>query len=317
MKLLITYPDTGNHGFNYIYDKVTKNLQLKYPDFSIERFDSTHYLDSTGHSPMIYSYGGGSNLSIVNLDTKKCIILSFADIAQHCMRGHGYDEFEIVEVYGGLSWGDTEHTPQEISNTWKIRYVPFQYPLPYHEHEFDEYLRTHRMPYDPSSKIRKAIFLGAYHPEREDIAQHLRGHPLFELPHNYYPLHEYWTEMSKYAMILSLNGNGEFCVRDIEGYALGIPTVRSEFRASLRYHPLIPNVHYIRGSEPSVTARLVYTSSIKEIAEQFVDAVEKTMYNDEFLINVSQTSVQYYERYCKFDYIADLFIELFEPEMLQ
>lgn len=313
MRLLITYPKTQNHGFNYIYDHVTEKLKNKYQDFTIERFDSTDY--RTPEGVMVYSYGGGSNLSIINLDTKKCVVLSFADIAQFCMRGHGYDDFQIVEVYGGLSWGNSEFTPQEISNRWQIRYVPFQYPLPYDD--FDLYVQTHRTPYNPSSKIRKAIFLGMYHPERLHILDHLKNHPLFELPDSYYPRHEYWAEMSKYAMILSLNGNGEFCVRDVEGYGLGIPTIRSEFKAKIRYHELLPNVHYIKGSEPSDTSRLTYKSSYKEVAEQFVHAVETTMYDDEFLTNVSNNSLYYYENYCKFDYITDLFVELFDPEVLK
>lgn len=313
MRLMITYPKTQNHGFNYVYDHVTVKLQEKYPNFSIERFDSSDY--TTPEGVMVYSYGGGSNLSIVNLDTKKCIILSFADIAQYCMRGHGYDDFEIVEVYGGLSWNDSEFTVQEISDKWQIRYVPFQYPLPYDD--FEQYVETHRTPYNPSSKIRKAIFLGMRHPERGHILDHLKNHPLFEIPDYYYPRHEYWSEMSKYAMIISLNGNGEFCVRDVEGYGLGIPTIRSELKAQLRYHPLIPNVHYIRGSEPSTTSRLAYKSSYKEVAEQFIHTVETTIHNDEFLMNISNTALQYYENYCKFEYITNLFVELFDPEMLR
>lgn len=315
MRLLISYPKTQNHGFNFVYKDVTRLLKEKYPNVSIETYDC----EDIANLVQPCAYCGGSNMSIVNLDTKKCAILSFADMAQiHVFAGHGFDDFKIMEVYGGLAWGESQATPQEISDAWKIRYVPFQYPLPYDD--FEEYISKNRTPYDPSTKIRKAVFLGMYHPERVHVLEHLKNHPLFEIPNNYHPRHEYWSEMSKYAMILSLNGNGEFCVRDIEGYGLGIPTVRSELKAQLRYHPLIPNVHYIKGSEPSKSSRMSYRdgsmASYKEIAEQFIHTVETTMYNDELLTNISNNALQYYENYCKFEYISKLFVDLFEPEIL-
>lgn len=315
MRLLISYPKTQNHGFNFVYNNIATQLKAKYPQFDIQTYDCAEVVNLVQHS----AYCGGCNLSIINLDTKKCVILSFADIAQiHAFAGHGFDEFKIMEIYGGLAWGESQATPQEISDRWQIRYVPFQYPLPYDD--FEEYLQTNRTPYNPSSKIRKAIFLGMQHTERRHVLEHLQHHPLFEIPANYYSRHEYWSEMNKYAMILSLNGNGEFCVRDIEGYALGIPTVRSELKAQTRYHPVVPDVHYIRGSEPSNSSRMTYKDSsllsYKQIAEQFVDAVETSMYNDELLINISNNGLQYYENYCKFNYISDLFVELFNPEAL-
>jgi hypothetical protein len=36
--------------------------------------------------------------------------------------------------------------------------------------------------------------------------------------------------MSQYALTLSFNGNGEWCLRDVESMGLGIPTVRAEMK---------------------------------------------------------------------------------------
>lgn len=311
MRLTINYPHTQNHGFNYVYKHVEAGLRKKYPTFEITHNDCA----DIAHLVQQASLCGGSSLSIVNEDTKKCIILSFTDVAEiHVYAGHGYDHLHIIEVYGGLAFGNENLTPQGISDRWKIRYVPFQYPLPYDN--FEEHVQNNRKPYNPNEKIRKAIFLGALHPERQHIVDHLEGHPLFDIRKEYVAKEDYWNEMSKYAMILSLNGNGEFCVRDVEGYGLGIPTVRSEIASNTRFYPLIPDVHYIRGSEPSSTCRLGYRSSYKEIAEQFIEAVEKTMYNDDLLMQISQNGIDYYENYCKFDSITNLFLDLFEPEVL-
>jgi hypothetical protein len=324
MNLLISYPPTQNHGFNFVYKDITEKLLKKYSDYNIEINNCEEIKDLVQHA----AYCGGCNLSIINKDTQKCVLLSFADIAEvHVLaghgfdklsdpvhRGHGFDHVEIMEIYGGLAWSGDAFTAQEISDKWNIRYIPFQYPLPYDD--FEEYVEKNRTIYNPTEKIRKAIFLGMFHPERAEIIKYLSKHPLFEIPDTMYPRQEYWNEMSKYAMILSLNGNGEFCVRDVEGYGLGIPTIRSEIKARMRYHELQPNVHYIRGSQPSDTARLSYSVSMKEIAEQFIDKTEKTMYDDELLINISENGVNYYEKYCKFNYISNLFVDLFDPLIL-
>lgn len=316
MNLLVSFPKTTNFGFNYAYENILLALREKYPDYNITHYDC----DEITRQVQQASYCGGSNMSILNTDTKKCVIVSFTDIARiHAMGGHGYDDFKIIEVYGGLAWGTrSEVTPQQISDRHQIRYVPFQYPLPYDD--FEEYVQLNRKPYNPKEKIRKAIFLGMHHGERGHLFEYLKDHPLFEISTDYHPRHQYWEEMTKYAMIFSPNGNGEFCVRDVEGYGLGIPTLRSELLSETRYHPLIPNVHYIRGSEPTSDCRMGYGDgsfeSYKRTAEQFIEAAEKYMYDDEFLINISNNGIEYYEKYSKFEYLPKLFMQLFDPEVL-
>ena len=58
------------------------------------------------------------------------------------------------------------------------------------------------------------------------------------------PQSEYFYDLIKYSVGLSVSGCAELCYRDVEYMALGIPFIRFEYQSSFM-EPLIPNYHYI------------------------------------------------------------------------
>ena len=145
----------------------------------------------------------------------------------------------------------------------------------------------------------------------------MRDHPLIDVYDIGFPKEEYWNLMNEYAVILSLNGNGEFCVRDVEGMGFGIPVIRSELK-SMRHYPLAPDVHYIKGSVVSDIAWMSYPGyTAQEIAQQFIEKLETIVYDDDFLMEIHTNGLRYYEQYGSNQKIVELFFELFDPAILE
>lgn len=315
MRLQISFPKNagGNQGFKYIYENILYRLQQKYKNILIE-WNDTENLVAEGHT-VPGSFGGISNLSIVNLDNKKCSILSFADQAEtHTLNNHGYDDFNIVQVMGGLRYSDNEFTEHDISKRYNIDYKLFPYPIPFAD--FDEFAETHRGIYNPSTRLKKVFFAGAFHGERAAILSHMDKHPLIDT-YRWVSRYDYYKLFTQYTMAISLNGNGEFCVRDLESFGLGAPVIRSELKMN-RFGGLIPDVHYIRGSDPSPRAWMDYPGyTFKQIAEQFIDRIETTINDEALLTNVANNGLMYYKTYCRYETIVNLFIETFDVEILR
>jgi hypothetical protein len=153
---------------------------------------------------------------------------------------------------------------------------------------------------------------------REVIVNELQKHPLFDIfdvDAGYYE-EAYFEQMSKYVLTLSLNGNGELCMRDFESMGLGIPVVRSEVKSAFM-QPFVDRQNYIRGSDPALDAWFVYGGRDKEIAEQFISTVETAIHETDMLSTVSRNSVEYFDNYCYPAKIADKFFEVFDLDILR
>jgi hypothetical protein len=261
-----------------------------------------------------YNFGGISNLSIVNPENTKCSIMSFADFNEPIIqRGHDWEPFNVVQIYAGLRWGNSCLTKEEIQSTYGIEYIPFQYPIAYAD--FDAFLEQYRTEYDPTQKIRKAMFAGASYDNRKNILDCLSTHPLIDI-HDSMDRHQYYHLMKEYAVALSLNGNGEWCVRDFEAMGLGIPVLRSQAKTNF-YNPITHDVHYIRGSDPSPEAWFIYSGyTPKQIADQFIDKLITVIHDDEYLKSISINGLMYYEMFGKNDKIVKLFLDTFNPLVL-
>ena len=60
----------------------------------------------------------------------------------------------------------------------------------------------------------------------------------------------YANDLIKYKVALSIAGRGEFCYRDVECMALGVPLIRFEYLSEM-YEKLIPNFHYVSVDRPN------------------------------------------------------------------
>jgi hypothetical protein len=96
---------------------------------------------------------------------------------------------------------------------------------------------------------------------------------------------------------LSIGGVGEFCYRDVEYMALGVPFIRFEYKNQMNT-PLIPNVHYISIPIPDDLSldRLGHKKHALMIEKRYLEVIN----DDAFLKYIATNARQYYETYLQY-----------------
>lgn len=112
--------------------------------------------------------------------------------------------------------------------------------------------------------------------------------------------HQYFMDIIQHKVGLSIPGSGEFCYRDIEYMACGVPMLRFEYESNLT-PPLIPNYHYIAIPRPSGMDYVQERSGCPEYAQMYIDKFLEVKNNKELLQEVSQNARKYYEQYLSDD----------------
>jgi hypothetical protein len=225
----------------------------------------------------------------------------------------GWEKYNIVQYIGGLGMNMNS---LQIKKIYNIDHYNFQYPLGV-PNSYD-YIKEVESDYIMDKKKRKAIFIGAMYGTRIPLTNILSKHNLFEIYDNskgYYGL-EYFKKINEYRVSLSFNGNGEFCLRDLESMGLRIPCLRSKLKTNF-YNELLPDYHYINGGKECSNAWFTYSDSkIEDIALQYIDALERIIDDKEKLSNISKNSKDYFNSYCTPNYIIDLFFKLVKIDEL-
>lgn len=311
MKLLVEYL-TPNQSFHYVYENIRYQLQFKCPEI-----EDLEYVElPRGHNPHPGGPNGVSTMKIINKDNYKTTVLSFWDRGLQVFdTGVGWEKYNIVHLIGGLGI-----VPRELANkiaTKNFKYSPLAYPLEFtRSYECIANLRTE---YKYDEKIKQACFIGClYHP-RDEFTKILTRHPMFKVmgPDAGLRYEPYYLEMQKYAMTLSFNGAGEYSIRDFESMGMGIPVLRSQTSSPL-YAPFIPGVNYVRASQPSDDAFIIYPcTTFQEIADEFIAAAEGVMNNGELLTQISKNSIEYFDNYVLPGKIVDLFFKQFDLSLLK
>lgn len=317
MHLVFEYPfdGGGNQGFAYIFNRIYEDMALHHSDQVFAR-SKVNVVDP--NNPCQHPGGrcGISTIKITNKDNGKTTVLGFWDRTMDIVnsKGLGWEDMNVVHIIGGLG---VFMSPEDIQNHYGIKFSPFLYPLEFLSSY--KYIEKYRTPYNPQEKIRKACFIGWVYDSRKQVTDILQQHPLFEIIDTSAGLRgeSYYKEMSKYALTLSLNGNGEWCLRDVESMGLGIPTVRAEMKTPF-YKGLHPGINYIKGMETSANAHIVFPGvTFEEVAQNYIKAVEDSIYNDELLMSISQNNIDYYDKYLLPNKIVDEFFNVFDLELLK
>jgi len=290
----------GNPYFHYIYHSIYNRFITLYPEFNIKHKQPDSWYQSAP--------GGMSNFQIINDDNNKTIVMSFWDRGMDVFqKGLGWEEYQIVQYIGGLG---LYLNSEQIKETYSIDHIPYQYPLGV-PHSYD-YVDEFRVDYNPESKIRKAVFIGQVYGVRKELEPWFKNHPLIDWFDGTAGIggRDYYNKLKDYRIALSLNGTGEFCLRDLEAMGLNIPVVRSEILTPF-YNPLIPDYHYIKASEPCDQACYVYRNIPTNIlAEQFIYQIEKNIDDFDNLTKIANNGYEYFDKYSRPDYIIDLFFKL-------
>ena len=253
--------------------------------------------------------------TILNKANNKAILINLSDrLEPNLMENHGFDSFDIVQIIGGMSIEKQhyENYKEKLDSVRKPLMIPVDRVYE------DDYLLSYTK--NPQKKIKKAVFIGNIYGGRSEIVDILKTHPLFDIKHMIreegHPFKEYIEELQKYSVGLSLNGYAEICYRDIECMATYVPTIRSEY-SNKYYNEIIPDYHYIVGSEASCNGFLAYNKPTKDIADQFIDRMEKIIDNEELLENISKNGRVYYENNCTLNKIAQNAMELINLNLLK
>jgi hypothetical protein len=302
----------GNQGFGHVFNGIYNNITKHYPEVTksqVSVYDVYPGCQSPG------GRCGISSLKIINPDNKKATVLSFWDRAMDITTGHlEWDSLNIVHLIGGLG---IYESPEAILKRTGIKFSPFLYALEFlRSYDFIEKYRT---PYNYNEKIKKACFVGWIYDSRKQITDILEQHPLFDIFGHEHNLRgeKYYETLSQYALALSLNGNGEWCLRDVEAMGLGIPLVRAELKTPF-YKELIPGVNYIKGNEASINASLVFPGiPFEQSAANYIKSVEDTINNEELLTSISRNNIEYYQQYLLLDKIIESFFDIFDLELLK
>jgi hypothetical protein len=64
-------------------------------------------------------------------------------------------------------------------------------------------------------------------------------------------------------------------------------------------------------------ARMRFLFLYTEIAEYFIDSVEKNINNDDLLMSISRNNIDYYDKYLLPNKIVDEFFKVFDPSILE
>ena len=109
---------------------------------------------------------------------------------------------------------------------------------------------------------------------------------------------QYIQEALNFKLVLSIGGGGgavcgDFCLRDIEMFGLGIPLIRPKYVVQTT-DPLIPNIHYIAvDAEFDNTYRYANPEKLsQQIAQKYLEVIE----NSSMLAEVAANAKQWYTR---------------------
>ncbi len=275
--------------YNLFWDELTDKLKEKYDVVENRYFE---FANSRGFEININS----SKLILMeceyvieNLDNGDFYILSVADNLSQCVLSErNNSKLKKVLLSQFVDYDVKHHT----SNNYK-KYSPwiyFQSNLTDLEPHYKNRLIN-------SDYVNKLCFWGTT--SERPILKHFNS-DILEGPNYIGGSEEYFSNLIKYSVALSISGVGQLCYRDIECFALGVPLLKFKFQGSLS-EPLIPNYHYIsvEGSETLPKHNGVHTDRLgdKSHASMIEDRFNEVINDKEFLNFISKNARDYYDKY--------------------
>jgi len=233
---------------------------------------------------------------IENTELKKIKIFSFTEYFLHFLIHWSKSEhvdsihlghFSYHWLYNWCKSDNNLHNIHKIKPFTFLSYAPFD-PTPYRNKREND----------------KLFYLGSgVNSYRETVKiVNEKGYlqPLVNVDHkNYLELLSKQKIALSHYLDLSKNVNhyehtGEFCYRDIEMMALGIPFVRMEFRDTT-YDPMLPNIHYIPILREDCF--LAYERNGNEgVADLYIKKYLEVKDDEDYLSYISNNQIEWYDR---------------------
>lgn len=178
------------------------------------------------------------------------------------------------------------HCDSDISNI----YSPWIY-FPSNDYLFDFFLNKRQ-----TIKLINKLYFRGSGLEHRPILKYLKNYDKFHGFHPIGPFDTYAEEAIQYSIGLSCAGVGQFCYRDIEYMAMGIPFLRFEFNNELCPN-LIPDFHYISAG-PKISLHEEHNAGI-DISQKLISKFEAICKNQDFLSYISNNAREYYLKYIR------------------
>jgi hypothetical protein len=176
------------------------------------------------------------------------------------------------------------HCNSDISNI----YSPWIY-FPFNDYSFDLFFNKRK-----TLKLINKLYFRGSGLEHRPIVKYLKNYDKFHGGNPIGPFNLYAEEAIKYSIGLSCAGVGQFCYRDIEYMAMGIPFLRFEFNNEL-YPNLIPDFHYISAG-PKISLNAEHNANI-DIVEKLISKFEAICTDQDFLSYIAHNAREYYLNY--------------------
>lgn len=281
------------HNTRLLLDRLNKSYEVE-------------WLDLAGHDG--YHYHGvhvdyGSAIIIESEETGKFKVYDFGDNPKLTIRLCQLNLFDGAAIgqYNKVLWDELIVDPILRS---KIKAGP--YPETCWElgvtnyNDFQEYRQQAQL--DSRLYWRGSLYSNNVPTEYLGVRKAVELLPDILSPNDFYfgnhpvPFEYYLQEAVNFKLVLSIGGGGgytcgDFCLRDIEMYGLGIPTIRPVY-AITPIQPLIPNEHYIavdaefdnsfRYKNPEILAQ--------NIAQRYREVINDT----EYLTKVADNARKWY-----------------------
>lgn len=257
--------------------------------------DNRNYSTDLHRTPIKFSHGTREDMflhdcdfAIENLDSGEFCILSSADILHYNMIAEQSNS-KLKKVL--FAQYNQQHILENVNSENQHKYSPwiyFQSDLT--NLDFFYYKRK----YEVSTFKKKLYFRGAT--RDRPILQHFSPNILIDYK-NLKDTFSYFHEVIQHKVGLSVSGVGQFCYRDIEYMAMGIPFVRFEYTCQMK-QALIPNVHYI--SVPRPPDLLIDGRGNKSHALMIEKRYLEVIDDDNFLKYIANNARNYYEQFLQY-----------------
>lgn len=294
MTKIVVYNPCNEHTryyryYNFFWDKFTDYLK-EYFDVEENRYFEFAHMRPF---PIKIKNGTDENFSLLeceylieNLNNGEFVILSVSDDVTKAITSECENPFLKKVLISQFS-------PKKIKEALNNKSTEKLYPWTYFQSiVFDlEYYYQERKKIVPDKK--KLFFKGSSLEDRE-IIHHIDKNIITDFSPNSPEF--YFPEAIQYKLGLSVDGRGEFCYRDIEYMALGIPMIRFEYESKFN-DPLIPNFHYISVSRPDDMN--LYKHGNEKHAKMLEEKYYEVIDNDKFLNFISENARKYYLKNCE------------------
>jgi hypothetical protein len=278
--------------YNLFWDKFTDYLKLHFDVEENRYYEFAHM----GRFPVKLQKGNSDNFLLLeceyiieNLENNEFVIMSVSDELTHATINECKNKYLKKVLI-------SQFLPKKIQSHIEVdyfhKYSPWQY---FQAQVFDlEPFYTKRLTLDNLSN--ELYFKGTSLEDRQIIYK--INDDILNKNFTPYPPHVYFNELINHKIALSVDGRGEFCYRDIECFAVGVPIIRFEYE-SVFYDDLIPNYHYI--SIPRPEDLKMYRMGDENHAKMLEQRYYEVINDVEFLNFISKNARQYYEKNCMLD----------------